>query len=647
MSKSSCGLATVWCERNTKFFHTTTIIRRRKKKICGLMDDDGQWQEDQAVLGNMVRNHFHHLYTEENSSRDKGDLLNGFPIIAKRRLQALSRPVCSAEVKKAMFNIKATKAPGPDGICSGFYQKCWKQVGNSVVQFVQNIFNTRIIPDTLNGTLISLIPKVESPERVAHFRPISLCNVSYKVITKLIVERIRPLLVDLIAPYQCSFIPGREACNNIIVAQEFIYGDIFQAVWQAEQDVIAAESALDADDSEVARTNLHHARAVLRHKLSIEEQFWQQKSRVKWLQDGDRNTKYFHSIVAERRAKAVIHRIKSSSGVWLTSEADISQEAVDFFQGLFSAESGFTPSSLLEVISRVVTHEENAFLEDIPSLDEVKQVVFSMDGESAAGLDGFTGQFFTCAWDIIVEDLYSAVVSFFCGSELPKSVTATLIVLIPKVQNPQDFTQYRPISLCNFVNKVITRVLSDRLAKVLPRLISPQQSGFVKGRLITDNYLLAQELILDIGKKNRGGNVALKLDMAKAYDRVSWVYLTQVLRKFGFGERWIDMVWRVVSNCWFSVIINGTPQGFFKSSRGLRQGDPISPALFIIGAEVFSRALNNLALRRGFSPFKVPSGCPIVTHLAYADDVLIFSSGTRKSLGMVMEVIAQYELLSG
>nr|XP_027122188.1 uncharacterized protein LOC113739143 [Coffea arabica] len=169
---------------------------------------------------------------------------------------------------------------------------------------------------------------------------------------------------------------------------------------------------------------------------------------------------------------------------------------------------------------------------------------------------------------------------------------------------------------------VLSRILADRLAAILPKVISPQQTGFVKGRNITENYLLAQELLSGIRHKSRGGNVAVKLDMAKAYDRVSWTFTVSVLRKFGFGERFIDMVWRLLSNVWFSVIINGASYGFFKSSRGVRQGDPLSPALFVIGAEVLSRGLNSLALQSGFLGFTVPRGCPTVTHLAFADDVL-------------------------
>ena len=113
-------------------------------------------------------------------------------------------------------------------------------------------------------------------------------------------------------------------------------------------------------------------------------------------------------------------------------------------------------------------------------------------------------------------------------------------------------------------------MLLGRLSGVLPRIISPQQSGFVKGRSIADNYLLAQELISEMGKKCRGGNLALKLDIAKANDWVSWGFLIAVLRRFGFGERFINMVWRLISNVWCSVLINGVPYGFFKSSRGLR-----------------------------------------------------------------------------
>ena len=127
--------------------------------------------------------------------------------------------------------------------------------------------------------------------------------------------------------------------------------------------------------------------------------------------------------------------------------------------------------------------------------------------------------------------------------------------------------------------------------------------------------------------------------MAKVYDCVSWTFIVRVLRKFGFGERLIDMVWRLMSNVWFPVIINGASYGFFKSSRGIRQGDPLSPALFVIGAEVLSRGLNSLAAQSGFLGFTVPRGCPPVTHLAFADDVLVLANSASSSLKDIMLVL--------
>nr|XP_027120587.1 uncharacterized protein LOC113737577 [Coffea arabica] len=136
--------------------------------------------------------------------------------------------------------------------------------------------------------------------------------------------------------------------------------------------------------------------------------------------------------------------------------------------------------------------------------------------------------------------------------------------------------------------------------------------------------------------------MVITLDMMKAYDKVSWPFLLQVLRYFGFSETWIDMIWRLISNVWFSVLVNGGLHGFFRSSLGLRQGDPISPSLFVIGAEVLSRALNTLHTQRGFTPFEVPPHCPIITHLAFADDVIIFSSGGKSSLRLIKRVLDDY-----
>lgn len=146
-----------------------------------------------------------------------------------------------------------------------------------------------------------------------------------------------------------------------------------------------------------------------------------------------------------------------------------------------------------------------------------------MDGNSVTGLNGFLGKLFTFAWEVIAQEVFNAVVSFFFGAKLSQFITSTTIVFF--LQCRILSTKFHPISLCNFLNKVISRILVDRLSPLLPLIISSQQSGFMKGRNMTYNYLVAQELISDNGKKCKG-SVTLKLDMAKVYDRMSCSFLS-------------------------------------------------------------------------------------------------------------------------
>ncbi|WRX24225.1 Reverse transcriptase domain - like 10 [Theobroma cacao] len=225
----------------------------------------------------------------------------------------------------------------------------------------------------------------------------------------------------------------------------------------------------------------------------------------------------------------------------------------------------FDPS----LIPRIISSADNDFLGAAPSLQEVKEAVHNINKDSVAGPDGFSSFFYQYCWDIIKHDLLDAVLDFFQGSPFPRGVTSTTLVLLPKKPNVCHWSEYRPISLCTVLNKIVTKLLANRLSKILPSIISKNQSGFVNGRLISDNILLAQELIGKIDAKSRGGNVLLKLDMAKAYDRLNWDFLYLMMERFGFNAHWINMIKACISNYWFSLLINGSLVGYFKSDRGL------------------------------------------------------------------------------
>ncbi|KAL0329447.1 UNVERIFIED_CONTAM: hypothetical protein Sradi_4931400 [Sesamum radiatum] len=216
-----------------------------------------------------------------------------------------------------------------------------------------------------------------------------------------------------------------------------------------------------------------------------------------------------------------------------------------------------------------LTDEDRRSLCVMLTLEEVREAVFSIDLDSVAGPDGFGTVFFHTCWEIISEDVFGAVTEFFRGVKMPKGFTATTISLIPKTASPTCWSEYRPISLCNVTNKICMKLMTIRLGHVLPKVISLSQSGFVPGRLLSDNVLLAQELVHSLESRRPDANVVFKLDMAKAYDRVSWEFLYQVLRRKGFPQRWIGLVANAISHCWFSVLVNSEHAGFFHSTRGL------------------------------------------------------------------------------
>lgn len=211
-------------DRNTKFFHTSTVIRRRRNRVDTLQADDGSWIKDGHELELMAVEYYKRLYFMADVNPIMRQLPSeGFTPISEADLKRIGKPCTATEIELSLRSMGKYKAPGPDGYQPVFYQDCWDVVGSSVVRFVLEFFESCELPEELNDALVVLIPKVNKPEKITQFRPISLCNVLFKVMTKAMVLRLKSLMPLLIGPAQSSFIPGRLSTDNIVIVQEAVH----------------------------------------------------------------------------------------------------------------------------------------------------------------------------------------------------------------------------------------------------------------------------------------------------------------------------------------------------------------------------------------------------------------------------------------
>jgi mannosylglycoprotein endo-beta-mannosidase len=284
-------------------------------------------------------------------------------------------------------------------------------------------------------------------------------------------------------------------------------------------------------------------------------------------------------------------------------------------------------------------------LDELFTKEELKAAVFGMPGEKAPGPDGFTACFFKTCWTFIKDDLLAAFNCFHSlHTHIWKLLNTANMVLLPKKERSETASDYRHVSLMHSISKILCKLLANRLAPELDKLISRNQSAFIKKRSIQDNFLYVKNVIRDAHCKN-SPTAFLKLDLAKAFDSVEWPFLLEVLEQMGFGQRWRDMLSILLASSSSRVLLNGKQGRLFRHRRGLRQGDPLSPMLFILVMEPLQRMFLMATEQGVLSPLERNTARMRASF--YADDAAIFIKPEAADVQAVKAILKLFGDASG
>ena len=417
-----------------------------------------------------------------------------------------------------------------------------------------------------------------------------------------------------------------------------------EAIMEAQIKLEEALSSTTPDQVEISNLTQQLEKAY-----TEEELYWKQRSRILWLHSGDQNSAFFHAVTRERRTINKFSVIEDGNGQAVFEEDQIVKTISDYYSDLFSSKPTSSLQVIDEVLSPLITEEMNNALIRIPDKLEIKRAVFAIHPDKAPGPDGFSACFYQSFWDIIGDDVSAEIGSFFTSNTLDGRYNETHVRLIPKTKGAKTVADYRPIALCSTHYKVVAKVLTNRLQPILQTIISRNQSAFVKGRAIADNVLITHEVLhyLQTSGAQVRCSMAVKTDMSKVYDRIEWSFLNKVLDRLGFHSNWITWIMECIRSVSYSFLINGAAQGKVIPSRGIRQGDPLSPYLFILCTEVLSRLCYRAMQDGSLAGVKVARNCPPINHLLFADDTMFFTKTSVACCEALKRVLSLYEGASG
>ncbi|XP_071716678.1 uncharacterized protein [Rutidosis leptorrhynchoides] len=382
---------------------------------------------------------------------------------------------------------------------------------------------------------------------------------------------------------------------------------------KAELDAIQAAVYQDPDNEELRFEECAYFKAY-KDALIKEEKVLIQKSKVLWLKEGDANTSYFHKVIKGRANRSRVEAVEDLEGNRFVGN-EVPAQFVKHFENVLGR----------RVDVNAIMMPETLFLKKLPidaanfmvrrlDMDELKRALWDIDDGKSPG---------------------------------PDEVNATCIALVPKSDCPRAVSDLRPISCCNVLYKLISKILANRIKSSLDSIVDMNQSAFIPNRQISDNVLLAQELMKGYNWQRGRNRCSFKIDIQKAYDTVDWSFLNAILTYFGFHPKMVEWLMACVSTPSFMISVNGDFHGYFKGQRGLRQGDPLSPYLFTMVMEILTLCVKRNIREDGNFIYYPQCAKMELTHLCFADDLLMFCKSDKHFVHLLKKALDEFGDYSG